>query len=296
LPNPDVLLLGDSLTDNWRIPGAAAWKAYFPQLTVDNFGIGFNQTSEVLHQLQSGELKGISPRVIVLQIGTNNVGIGQTADQVSQGIATIVQELRVQFPQSKVLLVGIFPRDPTPDALRATITQINASISSLADGRTVRFIDIGAAFLQPDGTISRAVLGDYVHPTPWGYQIWAAAMQQPLLQMLATASPPPAQTAAPALPLSPPAQPAPSHAGPVPDPGTPLPTSARGLSGKPSTSQATLLSVLALAGDPMLPSSASREAGMWSLGGGQVWGSADQALLAFWPPATGIWTGADSPS
>ena len=39
-------------------------------------------------------------------------------------------------------------------------------------------MDIGAKFLQPDGTISKEVMNDFLHLGSKGYDIWAEAIQQ----------------------------------------------------------------------------------------------------------------------
>jgi lysophospholipase L1-like esterase len=45
----------------------------------------------------------------------------------------------------------------------------------------VRYLDIGPKFLQPDATISKEIMPDFLHLSEMGYQIWAESMQ-PLLQ------------------------------------------------------------------------------------------------------------------
>ncbi len=49
----------------------------------------------------------------------------------------------------------------------------------------VTFLDIGPKFLQPDGTITREVMGDYLHPSSKGYEIWAEAIEPLLVKLLA---------------------------------------------------------------------------------------------------------------
>jgi lysophospholipase L1-like esterase len=53
----------------------------------------------------------------------------------------------------------------------------------LDDKKTVRFLDIGAKLGNPDGSLSKDVMPDFLHLSEKGYQIWADAMA-PLLKEL----------------------------------------------------------------------------------------------------------------
>src|SRR5208337_5244157 len=105
----DVLFLGDSITDGWRGSGKDVWKEKFEPLKAANFGIGGDRTQHVLWRLQNGELEGIKPRAAVIMIGTNNLG-ANTAEEIADGIKAIVAEIQKKQPETKILLLGIFPR------------------------------------------------------------------------------------------------------------------------------------------------------------------------------------------
>jgi lysophospholipase L1-like esterase len=185
----DVLFLGDSITDGWRSGGRAVWDERFAPLKAANFGLSGDRTQHLLWRLQNGELDGIRPRAVVLMIGTNNVGQKkdpEPAASASAGVGAVVAEIRKRQPQARVLLLGVFPRGERPDdPLRGQVREINEAIRRLDDGgRAVRYLDIGAAFLQPDGTISREIMGDFLHLTPRGYAIWADAIREPLARLL----------------------------------------------------------------------------------------------------------------
>lgn len=73
--------------------------------------------------------------------------------------------------------MAVFPRDQKPDApRRAQIAEITKLIAEFGKTPGVSFLDIGPKLLQPDGTISRQVMGDFCHPTEDGYQIWSDAL------------------------------------------------------------------------------------------------------------------------
>jgi beta-glucosidase len=179
--NVAVLFLGDSITQFWN--ENEVWKRFYGPRNAANFGLSGDRTQHVLWRIQNGELEGIDPKVVVLMVGTNNADSG-SADEIAQGVAAIVEELRHRLPKAKVLLLGVFPRGQRPDEIRAKLDSVNVRIARLDDGSDVKFLDIGKAFLNEDGTISREVMPDYLHLSLQGYRIWAEAMEPTLRLML----------------------------------------------------------------------------------------------------------------
>ena len=184
----DCLLMGDSITDWWRNRGVAEYEKNFGALKCANFGIAGDRTQGVLWRMGNGELDGYTPKLMMLMIGTNNLGgrtPGNTPEQIAEGITAIVTKFRTKFPEAKVLLLGIFPRGAADTSrFRAPIKEINRIIAKLDDGKFVRYMDIGDKFLQPDGSISAEVMPDGLHPSAKGYEIWAAAVMPTFLELL----------------------------------------------------------------------------------------------------------------
>jgi lysophospholipase L1-like esterase len=181
----DVLFLGDSITQGWEGSGKDVWKENFQPLKAANFGIGGDQTQHVLWRLQKGkELEGIHPKVVVLMIGTNNIG-ANSAEEIADGITAIVKELRHQLPDGKVLLLGVFPRsEKATDPVRDKIKDINKRIAKLDDSKHVTYLDIGDKFLEPDGNLSKDIMPDFLHLSAKGYERWAGNIKPTLAQML----------------------------------------------------------------------------------------------------------------
>jgi lysophospholipase L1-like esterase len=180
----DVLFVGDSITDGWRQRGKAVWTQRYEPLRAANFGIGGDRTEHVLWRLQNGELDGIKPKVTVVMIGTNNTG-RDSAAQIADGVTAIVREIQKRVPETKVLLLAIFPRGEKPEnPLRAKINEINPIIAKLDDGQHVFFLDIGAKFLAADGTLPASIMPDFLHPNEEGYRIWGDAMADKLAALL----------------------------------------------------------------------------------------------------------------
>jgi lysophospholipase L1-like esterase len=181
-----VLFLGDSITERWTKDGASVWPHYDKYQAAD-FGIGGDRTQHVLWRIANGELDQIKPKVTVLMIGTNNLRYGEP-DQIAEAIEMIVKQIR-EKTGSKVLLLGIFPRGANPSndevkMFRGKIAKVNERIAKLDDGEKIKYLDIGSAFLEKDGTISKAVMKDGLHPTEEGYKRWVDAMQPTLDNLL----------------------------------------------------------------------------------------------------------------
>src|SRR5262249_1763841 len=70
--NIELLFLGDSITQGWN--DNEAWKRHYGPRKAANFGIGGDRTEHVLWRLENGTIDGLSPRAVVLMIGTNNIG------------------------------------------------------------------------------------------------------------------------------------------------------------------------------------------------------------------------------
>jgi len=179
--NVDLLFLGDSITQGWH--DNQVWQRYYGPRHAANFGIGGDRTEHILWRLANGEVEGIKPKVVVLMIGTNNAG-SNSADDIASGVTAIVKDLRKRLPETHVLLLGVFPRSEKSDKLRAKLQQVNEQISKLDDGSHVTYLDIGKSFLNPDGTISREIMPDFLHLSAKGYRLWAEAMEPTLWRLL----------------------------------------------------------------------------------------------------------------
>ncbi len=181
----DLIFIGDSITHGWEGAGKEVWQRFYGGRNAVNLGIGGDQTCHVLWRLDNGNIAGISPKLAVMMIGTNNVGSGHSAQQTAAGVKAIVDKLRTKLPQTKILLLAIFPRGAdNKDALRQSNTKTNQMIAKLADGRKVFYLDIGAKFLCPDGKLSKEIMPDRLHPNARGYEIWAEAIEPDVAKLM----------------------------------------------------------------------------------------------------------------
>lgn len=187
----DLVFLGDSITRRWaEVPDL--WQRHFGDLRAANFGVGGDATQNVIWRIENGELDGISPAVVVLLIGTNNLDTN-TAAEISAAIALIVGKIIGKLPSTKVLLLAILPRGPQrrppggvgqPPFYQEQIDAINASLRRLEDGSHVRFLDFGTKLIGPDGELMPSHVPDGLHLVGPGYEAWVEAMTPLLAEMM----------------------------------------------------------------------------------------------------------------
>ena len=182
-PGPvDVLLVGDSITIQW----GASWAKQFPDRKAVNIGIGGDKTQNVLWRLDHGGVDGLQPKTIVLMIGNNNMfftpetGVAAAA----KGVEACARNLREKFPDAELIVAKILPCHAPKSRFYEDILLTNAEIEKLNLGADpkIRVLDLTADFLNPDGTIKKALYTpDNIHLSPEGYAAYAARLK-PLLE------------------------------------------------------------------------------------------------------------------
>ena len=181
----DLVLIGDSITDGWRGKEIAkVWKEFYEKRNAVNLGIGGDQTQHVLWRLDHGNVDGIKPKLAVLMIGTNNSG-SNTSEQIAEGVKAIVEKLRTKLPETKVLVLAIFPRgENNENKNRKVNAGANAIIAKLADDKNVFFLDIGPKFTDASGNLSKEVMPDLLHLNEKSYRTWAESTEEMVKKLM----------------------------------------------------------------------------------------------------------------
>jgi lysophospholipase L1-like esterase len=195
----DLYFVGDSITRRWGCSDPQYrellenWKANFFGWNAANFGWGGDKTQHVLWRLQNGELGDVNPKVIVILVGTNNVGAQPGSEakvaEITSGIKAIIDVCRKKAPNATIILTAIFPRNDNI-AVMPTINRINANIAELADGKKIRFLNVNARLADESGRLFEGMMADGLHPSVSGYQVWADGLKPLLTELLG----PPAKT------------------------------------------------------------------------------------------------------
>ena len=181
-----LILLGDSITHNWD-RDAALYQKSFGAYQPANWGFSGDRTEHVLWRLDNIGDGKTAPKAIMLMIGTNNIGHDSTTpDETIEGIHAILRRIEKKWPETRVLLLPVFPRGADTQDLRwQQVAQINARMTSLADGKRVVFLDFNAKFLSPDGKmLPKEIMPDLLHPNTRGNEIWAESVAPALQELM----------------------------------------------------------------------------------------------------------------
>ena len=188
----DLIFIGNSITHNFEKPEyQPIWNQFFAPRKALNLGTSGYRTENLIWNIQNGELDGQSPKVVIVEIGTNNVDeknypTRHTADQLAGGIETIVKLLREKLPDTKIIVLRCFPGcygGPNPTSHRLILERASDIVSKLVDGKHIFYSDVNHVFLNMDGSLNQTMMADWLHPTPTGAKAWAQAME-PLLSEL----------------------------------------------------------------------------------------------------------------
>lgn len=201
----DVYFEGDSITRRWGTSDVqyqdllANWNQNFFGWNAANFGWGGDTVQNMLWRLQNGELDGVNPKIIVLLGGTNNLGGALTPgseeakiEEVTGGIRAILDVMQRKAPNATIVLMGITPRNGRDGNTQVvpTINKINDRISTFADGKRIRYLNINDKLADADGKLFEGMTVDGLHLDVKGYQVWADALKPIFTELLG----PPAAT------------------------------------------------------------------------------------------------------
>ena len=191
----DVLLVGDSITQQWgspldKAPLNEAWQKRFGRYRTLNIGIGGDKSQNVLWRLDHGAVEGLDPRVIVLMIGNNNMFFTpETGTQAAaRGIQACVDNLRGKFPRAGIVVVKILPAHQPGDRFYEDLCRTNRQLDDLKLSKSegVHVLDLWGDFTNDDGSLKAELFTpDRIHLSPAGYEVYASRLQKPLERLLA---------------------------------------------------------------------------------------------------------------
>ena len=175
--NISVVFYGDSITQRWANTGLEIFNAKYRPLGTANYGISSDRTEHLLYRIADGEVESLTPKLVVLKIGTNNLA-EDSNDDIVRGIRAVVDLLLERLPSAKVLLLGILPRNHFILNSFERVADINIKISKFHDGDRVHFLDMFDQFSSAwDAVDADLFTADKLHLEAAGYQKWADTME-----------------------------------------------------------------------------------------------------------------------
>jgi lysophospholipase L1-like esterase len=181
----DLIFVGDSITHGFDRAGKEMWGKYYARRNAVNMGISGDRTQHVLWRLRHGEIDGIDPKLAILMIGSNNShGDDHTAEEIADGIKAICAEMRTKMPETKILILAIFPLGEKPSPVREKSDKASLLASEIADNDMIHYLNINQKFLTPAGVLSKDIMPDFCHPNEKGYKIWAEAIEPKIAELM----------------------------------------------------------------------------------------------------------------
>ncbi len=185
VPASRVVLMGDSITDGWQRSD--------PILFADGHyvdrGISGQTTPQMLLRFRADVLE-LHPAAVVILAGTNDLAGNTGVENVPmiEGNMASMAEL-AQANHIAVVLASITPADHYPWKPgvfpAADIHTINEWLRKYAADHHCVYLDYFTALAGPEGTMSKTLSGDGVHPTPAGYAIMRPLMEKAAAQAIA---------------------------------------------------------------------------------------------------------------
>eukprot|EP01111_Echinosteliopsis_oligospora_P011434 TRINITY_DN3778_c0_g1_i1.p1 TRINITY_DN3778_c0_g1~~TRINITY_DN3778_c0_g1_i1.p1 ORF type:complete len:254 (+),score=44.09 TRINITY_DN3778_c0_g1_i1:55-816(+) len=176
----NVVMLGSSMFERWKTSGEKTWKALnFDRFKICNAGIGGDKSENVLWRLHDGKMfENFKPKLIVLMIGTNNLG-SDHPDDISNGIFTIIDKLRKDCPLSHILLIGVLTRNDELSFL-SQIRSLNSSLAAKSKTfppHELTFVEFPRILINDDDTPRGELFDDHVHLNENGYGVFGEVLE-----------------------------------------------------------------------------------------------------------------------
>ncbi|MGA2810320.1 MAG: SGNH/GDSL hydrolase family protein [Candidatus Acidiferrum sp.] len=182
-----VVLIGDSITDYWKLPD------YFPGQPYVNRGIDGQTTPEMLVRFRQDVLD-LHPKVLVVLAGTNDIA-GVTGRTLNEDIeanyasmADLARAHGIRMVFASVLPVNNYTHDAEESfALRPRdrILALNQWLKDYCAKNGFVYLDYFSALVDERGMLKRALSDDGLHPTDAGYKIMAPLAEQAIHKALA---------------------------------------------------------------------------------------------------------------
>jgi len=181
-----VIFLGDSITEAWLYEGKVYWNKEFNKYKPLNLGIGGDEIQHLHWRLLNGEGDNTNPNVVVVLIGTNNIGnAGHSGEITIELYSDLLDHIKTKWPRAHILVHTIFPRDRSPRSpFRIEIETVNEALRSWSKEGKFYLLDLYEKFMELDGKISDKIMPDFLHLSKLGYKKWVKNLKPSIEALL----------------------------------------------------------------------------------------------------------------
>ncbi len=179
-------VIGNSIVQNWcsdtpyeaRLGGGKvgrygleSWRKYMDGYV--NMGIGSDRVENLLWRVYNDQFEIVQFERIIIMVGTNNIKLRNTYDEIALGIDNLIAQIQIRQPQAQIIVVGVLPRK---DMSWEEVQSLNAKVEPYAIKRGVKYVDVGQVFLDENNTPRPEFYGDGVHLSSQGYMVYNEAL------------------------------------------------------------------------------------------------------------------------
>jgi lysophospholipase L1-like esterase len=185
-----VVLMGDSITDGWKLA------EYFANQPYINRGISGQTTPQMLIRFRP-DVVALKPKVVVILAGTNDLA-GNTGPMTLEAIEGNLSSM-VELAQAhgiRVVLASLLPvsdygktRDGRPAIQTARrppeqIKALNQWLKKYAAENGLTYLDYFSAMVDEKGFLKAELSNDGLHPNAKGYEVMAPLAEQAITAAL----------------------------------------------------------------------------------------------------------------
>lgn len=183
-----LLLLGNSIIQGaggtrqlvtYKV-GKSAFDQQFGAGKWESAGISGDRTQNLLWRIRYGNYNRCQPEYVAIAIGINNLISGNNQpEDVAEGICAVTQEAERQFPQARILLLGLLPSGKQASSeIRGKCDRIHEILDKTRFDRA-DYINPTAWFVTSDGSLNDDYYsGDYIHLKQQGYEVLARHLHE----------------------------------------------------------------------------------------------------------------------
>lgn len=168
-----TVLAGDSITELYN-PELFAEYSEKTGICVYNRGISGDTSDRMLERFENNVLN-IKPKNIVMQIGTNDLGVGAAVDFVIENIEKIIDMTQEKCSKANMLILGVYPINKKMQGKtrrnNKDICELNSKLSRLCKRKNVDFINLNSYISDADGNFDAAYTYDGLHPNARAFKI-----------------------------------------------------------------------------------------------------------------------------
>lgn len=179
IPAGKIIFLGDSITD------FGDWNELFGNNDIYNRGISGDQTVWALQRLD--RIKESKPRKVFIMIGTNDLAVDRSPEDVANNIGRIVKELKTSSPETEIYVESLFPVNGVDFVGKASkkshwekgdeIIATNRLLEKVCANEGATYIDIYPHLVDDRGLLNPAYTNDGLHLMYDGYAKWVSILK-----------------------------------------------------------------------------------------------------------------------